>query len=815
MHRLIQALIAAAILWALPWAADAAFPVVVSTATSENATDVLSHTVVLPPGRVAGNRIVLFITVDADTTIDVGPSGFTKIAVQGEGVTAGTVWVYEKRNITGAEAGTLTFHTVIAETSVHRAYQISGDDKTVAAQFSGLAVGNSAAPDPPSLTPTWGLDDTLWLLGISFTDDTNVVSAWPTGYGSTGLESSSVGGAGSVLGWATRSNTTATENPSVMTVSASANSRIMLLGIKPGVAPPPPTAITYIGTGTRCEQNSATCVPTLHASTQAGDLAVCYDYYRTGNVQPVAAGWTNSLSWGVNNEATVLTKIVTGPGDNPSITIAGGTGTSHIASCATFRGTLNTTTGLIAHSNTDTNNATQDVHYPGVTITTPNTLVCLLGRKNDDWTGVATVGGYTEVIDTSTTLGSDAGIVMDCQVQTTATNVSGSDFIVTGGTSQPNGGAVISIKPSVGVCSAPTVTDVGGDEIFNGLATNVIYTVTNGCPPGTVTLEQASNVRTLSQDSYTDTGGQVDISGVGWGVVNGLLYGDADFCVTNVNSLKGCLAVTLTRPAGSIYNNLTEVALLFWNDYGSPSRIYGNPLDLQPDSQVALSGAVGCTLDPTDEGAVDPALEDDIWIKPDGSLRASALCTSVNVDFSRDGLYIGVVKNIKLIGAPPQWAGIDVPDQVFARNLPLVSYDLDNYFVLGEAGVSGYSLKQLITPVAVTNTNGAGTNSIFMIVESVVGIAVDDWLKVGAGVGGVYSRVKFIDPFTKTIGLWTPISWIDNDQVSTMSVNGVNITGVSIDPTTHVFGGTPTAVQSFPLSVIRLTDLAGQIADSP
>lgn len=458
-------------------------------------------------------------------------------------------------------------------------------------------------------------------------------------------------------------------------------------------------AITYIGAGAADTDTNASVTPTLHASTTSGDLILCPAYYRGGNVTPAAVGFDDIAHFGTNNEQVVLARIATGVGDSPTITVVGGTGTSILSQCLTFRGTLNTTTGIVVSSDGASNTVQQNVTYPGLTISTANTLVVVFGRKGDDWTSVATLSGFTEATDVSTTLGNDAGIVVDYQIQTTATSIVGDVFTVTGGGTAAGAGITLNIKPAAASC------------------TGFEYTLDTLAPYG-------------------------------------------------------------------------------FDSNGSPNRLFGYPNDLEPaGGKVCITNIVGAgTAVVTSNGAMD----------------LTSTVTAFDYDFTVGGTYTGSAATWPVKGNPPLFIASAIPTQTYAKSVVIVPYDLDDYFAAGESALSAYTLKKLSSASATDTANGAGTLSDELIVDDIATFAVGDWIKIGT----VYARIKFIDPYTNTLGLWSQVTWADNDAVSIMTVGNCSVSGLAINGTTHAYEGTPdtdTTERCF----FRFTDAASQTADSP
>lgn len=95
-----------------------------------------------------------------------------------------------------------------------------------------------------------------------------------------------------------------------------------------------------------------------------------------------------------------------------------------------------------------------------------------------------------------------------------------------------------------GCVTPPTVNSVDVDNNVGEAQQNVVWSVTDGCTAGTVTLEQGANVKTLTQVDYTATSGHANFSDVGWKAAGNLLYGLTDFCITTAAG-KDCLEISI------------------------------------------------------------------------------------------------------------------------------------------------------------------------------------------------------------------------------------------------------------------------------
>jgi hypothetical protein len=83
------------------------------------------------------------------------------------------------------------------------------------------AVGNgNPSPDSPNHAPSWGLAKTLWISAFGRGSGTNVTTLnVPAGYTNSGSQSAGADGTGATVQTSWRTFETASENPSVYTLS--------------------------------------------------------------------------------------------------------------------------------------------------------------------------------------------------------------------------------------------------------------------------------------------------------------------------------------------------------------------------------------------------------------------------------------------------------------------------------------------------------------------------------------------------------------------------------------------------------------------
>lgn len=226
-----------------------AFPQVSSTNTSSEVSNVTSHTVNLPASISSGDLLIVFFSCDAveTTTWPSSNAWYDGVLVDEVGFNHTCDVVY--RIADGTEGSTITVTTGTAEQSEHISYRITAWHGTTPPEAVDDGGVQTNQPDPPSLTPSWGSGDTLWIAGQTNNDGTSTVTTWPTNYTSNQLNPGS--GVGSVaVGVATRENATSSENPSAFTITATEHAVAFTIAVRPAAAAPgTPSTLTLLGVG--------------------------------------------------------------------------------------------------------------------------------------------------------------------------------------------------------------------------------------------------------------------------------------------------------------------------------------------------------------------------------------------------------------------------------------------------------------------------------------------------------------------------------------------------------------------------------------
>lgn len=190
-------------------------------------------------------------------------------------------------------------------------------------------------------------------------------------------------------------------------------------------------AMTYVASGASSAGADGSRAPALPAGLVTHDALFVLASTRnsgTGTVN-TPAGYTQVLATG--NFALLAAyydpAVHTGA---PTITFTGGA-TNETTLAETFairRASIVPTT-----SATQLNGVAQGILIPALTIPADDMMVLRAGWKQDDHTSVPAVAGWTELVDFSSALGSDAMMVASMQVQTAAVDQATDSFNVLGG----------------------------------------------------------------------------------------------------------------------------------------------------------------------------------------------------------------------------------------------------------------------------------------------------------------------------------------------------------------------------------------------
>lgn len=200
------------------------FPALVSYTRGASTTS--PKTVTVPSGAV-GDLLLLYSCGWSDIYL-TGPSGFTALPISPR-----------------ADGVNLRFWYRITDGSEAASYSLtSGTGNFICwlmARYSTAALVEVAytnvSNDPPTLTPSWGSADTLWIAGLGYRGVVSGVTGLPSGFGNRYDTNTTTAGSQSLV-FGELAETGSAKNPDVFSTTTSNYSRMIAftLGLQPNVA---------------------------------------------------------------------------------------------------------------------------------------------------------------------------------------------------------------------------------------------------------------------------------------------------------------------------------------------------------------------------------------------------------------------------------------------------------------------------------------------------------------------------------------------------------------------------------------------------
>ena len=184
-----------------------------------------SFAVNMPSSIASGDLLIALVEVRIGTTWTPA-SGWNSISTLsqagGGGVGKLDGWY---KIASGTESGTTpTFTTVNATTAQFHVHRITGWHGTSPPEAT-TSSGDVSAANPPSLTPSWGADDTLWLaIGGHTAQSLTPWTAAPSGYSGFQMNGASAGGGIAALASSYKQNNSASEDPGAFTLNTPSSS---------------------------------------------------------------------------------------------------------------------------------------------------------------------------------------------------------------------------------------------------------------------------------------------------------------------------------------------------------------------------------------------------------------------------------------------------------------------------------------------------------------------------------------------------------------------------------------------------------------
>lgn len=211
-----------------------AFPQVESVTHTGISTAASSQNIDMPSSVEADNLLLMMLAYDGSGSAPTTPTGWTGL-INSNSNSSGRMLVYKQA--AGDEGGTSVSVTLGATAAcAATVYEISGwNDLEYEDGIGNPTYTVSASPNPPSLSPSWGAADTLWIAGVMAVDDNGTFNSAPTNY--TNLEQIAAGAAvnaSAEVGSARRERNVATEDPGTFSMSEIEGWVAVTIAVEPG-----------------------------------------------------------------------------------------------------------------------------------------------------------------------------------------------------------------------------------------------------------------------------------------------------------------------------------------------------------------------------------------------------------------------------------------------------------------------------------------------------------------------------------------------------------------------------------------------------
>lgn len=198
-----------------------AFPSANTPVATAFASSVTSMAVNMPTTVSSGDRLIAVVSVRNSGTWNTIPTGFTQLKQQLGGGSAEQLTIFEKI-ADGTEGGTKkTWITSAATTAIWQVIRVTGAHASTASEVASTS-GDATAANPPSLTPTGGALDYLWLVVAGHAAiSAAAFTAAPTNYSGFLNSGASSGGAAVSVATASRQLNASSEDPGAFTAGGS------------------------------------------------------------------------------------------------------------------------------------------------------------------------------------------------------------------------------------------------------------------------------------------------------------------------------------------------------------------------------------------------------------------------------------------------------------------------------------------------------------------------------------------------------------------------------------------------------------------
>jgi hypothetical protein len=211
-----------------------AFPQVESITHTGISTAASAQDIDMPSSVAEDNLLLMMLAYDGSGSAPTTPTGWTGL-INSNSNSSGRMLVYKQA--AGDEGGTSVSVTLGATAAcAATVYEISGwNDLEYEDGIGNPTYTVDSSPNPPSLSPSWGAADTLWIAGVMAVDDNGTFNTAPSNY--TNLEQIAAGAAvnaSAEVGSARRERNIATEDPGTFSMSEIEGWVAVTIAIEPG-----------------------------------------------------------------------------------------------------------------------------------------------------------------------------------------------------------------------------------------------------------------------------------------------------------------------------------------------------------------------------------------------------------------------------------------------------------------------------------------------------------------------------------------------------------------------------------------------------
>lgn len=227
MKRLALAVLVSLFIVTPAWAT---FPSILGPMGSNNASGT-SHSFSFTQAATSNDRLIVCINFGVAVT-DTWPAGWTSLVdtTHADGISR-LICRYKLSD--GSEGSSITVTTNVASESSGYGWIFQGSSTTSAPESCGgtCVTASGLTCDPPSLTPSWGADDTDWI-AVSQQNGESVSISYPTNYAHGTTKNCPTSFCGVSAG--DRQLNVASEDPGVFTWGSNNHTVCATIAIRPG-----------------------------------------------------------------------------------------------------------------------------------------------------------------------------------------------------------------------------------------------------------------------------------------------------------------------------------------------------------------------------------------------------------------------------------------------------------------------------------------------------------------------------------------------------------------------------------------------------